>query len=741
MVSTLSHNKLEINQQIYNLVVDEILPETGIEADHLWNALQAILEEFMPRNASLLETRDNLQKQIDDWHIQRRDVEHSSEHNHEEYKQFLKDIGYLVDEVDDFKISTESVDPEIKTIAGPQLVVPINNARFALNATNARWGSLFDAFYGTDVIPNEGKLAKGKTHNPLRGQRVVALANKFLDSALPLTEGKHSMVSAYSLIDSGASKTLQIILDNGHIAELKHTDAFIAYSEEGSCYNLLFKHNNLHIEIQIDPCSLIGKTMLSGIKDVILESAITTIQDCEDSVTAVDAEDKTLVYRNWLGLMKGNLEDDFEKNGKALKRQLNPDRKYTTIDGKPLRLSGRSLLLIRNVGHLMTTDAITFEGKDIPEGILDGFITALSFLHDYNGNSPYKNSTSNSMYIVKPKMHGPDEVRFTVDLFAAIENALGLPRNTLKIGIMDEERRTTVNLKACIRQAQERLIFINTGFLDRTGDEIHTSMEAGAFLPKEELKDQPWIKAYEDWNVDIGIACGLPGKAQIGKGMWAMPDLMADMVKLKIQHLLAGANCAWVPSPTAATLHVMHYHQVNVAHIQNEVTHRVPASLDDILTIPLAPKERTQFADEIGDCLDNNAQSILGYVVRWIDQGVGCSKVPDTHHVGLMEDRATLRISSQIIANWFHHGLCSKEQVIQSFKKMALFVDEQNSHDPFYTPMAPDFTGIAFQAALDLALKGCAQPNGYTEPLLHAYRRKQKLIDTTFTEAHPPTFT
>ena len=722
MTSTITHNKLAIDEQLYNLLVDEILPKTGIETNHLWASLQAILEEFMPRNASLLKTRDNLQIQIDDWHIQHRDIEYS----HDVYKQFLKDIHYLVDEGDDFQISTDNVDPEIKTIAGPQLVVPINNARFALNASNARWGSLFDAFYGTDVIPNIGNLAKGSAHNPLRGQRVVALANEFLDAALPLTKGKHSMVSAYSLIDSGGSKTLQIILENGHIAELKQTDAFIAYTEKGSYYNLLFKHNELHIEIQIDPCSLIGKTMLSGIKDVILESAITTIQDCEDSVSAVDAEDKTRVYKNWLGLMKGNLEDTFEKNGKTLKRQLNPDREYITTDGKPLTLSGRSLLLIRNVGHLMTTDAITFEGNSIPEGILDGFITALCFLHDYNGNSPYKNSSTNSMYIVKPKMHGPDEVRFSVDLFSAIEDALKLPRNTLKIGIMDEERRTTVNLKECIRQAKERLIFINTGFLDRTGDEIHTSMEAGAFLPKEMLKDQPWINAYEDWNVDIGIACGLPGKAQIGKGMWAMPDLMADMLKLKIQHLLAGANCAWVPSPTAATLHVMHYHLVNVKHVQNELAHRVPASLDDILTIPLAPKARTQRADDIGDCLDNNAQSILGYVVRWIDQGIGCSKVPDTHHVGLMEDRATLRISSQIIANWLHHKQCSEDQVIQSFKKMAVLVDKQNRHDPFYTPMAPDFTGIAFQAALALALKGCAQPNGYTEPLLHAYRIKAK---------------
>ncbi len=721
MTQITAHKNLKIDKQLYDFIGNEVLPDTGINEGDFWDSFQVILEEFMPRNKTLLETRDNLQKQIDDWHLQHKNTKHDPI----AYKQFLKDINYIVEEGDDFKISTENVDPEIKTIAGPQLVVPINNARFSLNATNARWGSLFDAIYGTDVIPNEGELAKGKSHNPKRGKRVVEIANKFLDEALPLTEGKHSMVSAYSMIDAGSSKQLQIILDNGHIAELKHLDAFIGYSEEGSRYSLLFKNNGLHIEIQIDPCSLIGKTMLSGVKDVVLESAITTIQDCEDSVTAVDAEDKVLVYRNWLGLMKGNLEDSFEKHGKTLKRQLNPNREFTRIDGKPLSLSGRSLLLVRNVGHLMTIDAITFEGQNIPEGIMDGVITALIFTHDLKGNSPYKNSASNSMYIVKPKMHGPDEVRFTTDLFTKIEESLNLPKNAMKIGIMDEERRTTVNLKECIRQAKERLIFINTGFLDRTGDEIHTSMEAGAFLPKAEIKNQPWIAAYEDWNVDIGIACGLPGKAQIGKGMWAMPDLMADMLKTKIQHPLAGANCAWVPSPTAATLHVMHYHQVNVAHVQNELTHRITASLDDILSIPLMqnPMNNDQVIAELRD----NAQSILGYVVRWIDHGVGCSKVPDTHHVGLMEDRATLRISSQIIANWLHQGLCSKEQITESFKEMAVFVDKQNVHDPFYTPMAPNYDGIAFQAAIDLALKGREQPNGYTEPLLHAYRIKQKL--------------
>ncbi len=730
MSHAIHKNTLEINPEIYDLVVNDILPNTGIDEDHLWHSIETILEDFAPRNKSLLETRESLQKQIDAWHIKHKNIPHDPV----AYKQFLKDINYIADESDegdDFVITTTNVDPEIKTIAGPQLVVPINNARFALNASNARWGSLFDALYGTDVIPNEGELAKGTSHNAKRGKRVVELANEFLDTALPLLKGTHSMVSAYSLIDAktatGTLKKLQIILENGHITELKNIDAFIAYNENGSHYNLLFQNNEVHIEIQIDPCSLIGKTLLSGVKDIILESAITTIQDCEDSVAAVDAADKALVYRNWLGLMKGNLEDCFEKNGKTLTRRLNPDREYTKIDGTPLSLSGRSLLLVRNVGHLMTSDAIKFNGKNIPEGILDGIMTALIFIHDLKGNSPFKNSSTGSLYIVKPKMHGPDEVRFTVDLFSQIEKALGLPLNTMKVGIMDEERRTTVNLKECIRQAKERLIFINTGFLDRTGDEIHTSMEAGVFLPKADMKNQLWISAYEDWNVDVGIQCGLPSKAQIGKGMWAMPELMADMLKAKIQHPLAGANCAWVPSPTAATLHAMHYHQVNVAHVQNELAHRVPAKLDDILTIPLMNDALTRLSKkQIVAEIRDNAQSILGYVVRWIDHGVGCSKVPDTHHVELMEDRATLRISSQIIANWLHHDVCTKEMVTDAFKHMAVVVDEQNERDPLYQNMAPDYDGVAFKAALDLALKGLDQPSGYTEPLLHAFRLQQK---------------
>ena len=723
MTSNITKHKLQISQCIHDLIVNEVIPDTGIDVETFWTSLEGILEQFMPRNKALLETRDNIQTKIDQWHIKNR----TSEHNPESYKQFLKNINYLVDEVDDFEISTENIDPEIASIAGPQLVVPINNARFALNAANARWGSLFDAFYGTDIIPDESVLAKGNKYNPERGKKVIQLANVFLDEALPLTIGSHSQVSAYNLTTpESKDKSLQVYLSNGHIAELKDKDAFIAYTEEDKTSTLLFKHNGLHIEIQIDPLSLIGESSMAGVKDVILESAITTIQDFEDSVTAVDAEDKMLVYRNWLGLIKGDLEDSFDKNGQRHVRQLNSDRQYTDINGGILTLSGRSMLLARNVGHLMTTDTILYDGEEVPEGVLDGVITALIYLHDYQNNGKYKNSINNSLYIVKPKMHGPEEVKFTVDLFSEIEKALKLPHNTMKIGIMDEERRTTVNLKACIYEARERLIFINTGFLDRTGDEIHTSMEAGSFLPKKELKEQVWIQAYEDWNVDTGLACGLQGKAQIGKGMWAMPDLMADMLETKIQHPLAGANCAWVPSPTAATLHATHYHYVKVSHIQQELAHRKFASLDDILTIPLTPSSYALSRDELIEELNDNAQSILGYVVRWIDHGVGCSKVPDTHNVGLMEDRATLRISSQIIANWLHHKLCSEKQVTEAFERMAILVDEQNANDKTYTKMSPEYDGIAFKAALALALEGAKQPNGYTEPLLHYYRKLKK---------------
>ncbi len=721
----ISKGNLHIDQEFYNLVVNDIVPGTQINADEFWQSLDRILNDFISKNSSLLEKRDNLQEQIDQWHIQHK----GRTDNAKEYKQFLIDIGYLSNNnIPDFKVNTKNIDPEVSTIAGPQLVVPINNARFALNATNARWGSLFDAFYGTDCIENKGSMAREENYNPKRGEKVIELANDFLDIALPLTKGKHGQVSAYSLINNKTTnkKDIQIYLSNGHISELKHKKAFCGYIDKDSSCTLLFKNNGLHFEIQIDPCSVTGKSSLAGIKDVILESGITVIQDCEDSVTAVDAQDKIQVYKNWLGLIKGDLEHSFKKHGKEYTRTLNPDRKYLDAEGNPFSLSGRALLMIRNVGLLMSTDTVLFKQQKIPEGILDGIISALIFMHDFNGNTKFKNSTAKSLYIVKPKMHGPEEVKFTVDLFSSIEKALGLPENTLKIGIMDEERRTTVNLKACVYEARDRLIFINTGFLDRTGDEIHTSMEAGAFLPKHELKKQVWINAYEDWNVDIGLECGLQGKAQIGKGMWAMPDQMAKMVEQKINHPLSGANCAWVPSPTAATLHAMHYHQVNVAKVQREITKRQHAKLDDILTIPLMPSDYVLSEDQIIAELNDNAQSILGYVVRWVDQGVGCSKVPNSHNIGLMEDRATLRISSQILANWIHHKICTEKQVVDAFKRMAILVDKQNNYDSLYLPMSPDCNGIAFNTALDLVLKGREQTNGYTEPLLHHNRKIKK---------------
>ncbi len=726
-MTTVRKDKLTIDQGLYDLIVNDIIPGTGIEVENFWNSFQDILQDFIPKNKELLDIRDEFQTKIDAWHIDNRDQPFDAT----AYKQFLSDIGYIIVKKPEhrprFNIRTENIDPEIATIAGPQLVVPINNARFALNAANARWGSLFDAFYGTDIIPDKGKYAKGKKFNEKRGEKVISLANEFLDRALPLKFGFHTHVASYELTgETGKKRGLAITLENGVATELENTDAFIGYTEKDDILCLLFLHNGTHIEIQIDPNSNIGQLSKSGVKDVILESALTTIQDCEDSVAAVDAEDKVLVYKNWLGLMKGNLEESVEKNGKTITRKLNPNRKYDDLHGKLLVLSGRSILLVRNVGHLMTTDAITYDGKNIPEGIMDGVITALISIHDFRGNSPYKNSRQNSQYVVKPKMHGPEEVRFTVDLFSAIENALNLPRNTMKIGIMDEERRTSCNLRACIYEARERLIFINTGFLDRTGDEIHTSMEAGPFLPKEEIKKEPWIKSYEDRNVDSGLACGLKGKAQIGKGMWAMPDMMADMLEQKIGHPLSGANCSWVPSPTAATLHAMHYHYVKVSVVQDAISERKSTPIDDLIKIPLMPVDYELSEEKLAAELNDNAQSILGYVVRWIDQGVGCSKVLDTHNIGLMEDRATLRISSQIIANWLHHQICTEKQVTEAFKRMAVLVDNQNANDPLYNPMAPGFDGIAFQAALDLALKGAKQPNGYTEPLLHQYRYQLK---------------
>ena len=726
-MTMISKDKLQINQGLFDLIVNDIIPDTGIDTESFWKSFQGILQEFMPKNKALLDIRDDFQAKIDTWHIENL----GNKFNAAAYKQYLSDIGYIIVKKPEhrpkFNIRTENIDPEIATIAGPQLVVPINNARFALNAANARWGSLFDAFYGTDVIPNEGVYAKGKVFNNIRGERVISLSNDFLDTALPLTFGHHKHVASYVLTgEPGKRRGLEITLENGVVTSLENKDSFIAYTEAENSYKLLFKHNGTHIEIQIDPNSPIGKLSKSNVTDVILESALTTIQDCEDSVAAVDAEDKTLVYKNWLGLMKGDLEETVEKNGKNITRKLNPNRTYEGLDGKLIVLSGRSILLVRNVGHLMTTDAITYDGKNIPEGIMDGVITALISIHDFRGNSPYKNSLQNSQYIVKPKMHGPEEVKFTVDLFAAIENALHLPKNTMKIGIMDEERRTSCNLRACIYEARERLIFINTGFLDRTGDEIHTSMEAGPFLPKGELKKQLWISSYEDRNVDSGLACGLKGKAQIGKGMWAMPDLMADMVEEKIMHPLSGANCAWVPSPTAATLHAMHYHDVKVSVVQDAILERKNTPIEDLITIPLMPSDYVLSQEDLVAELNDNAQSILGYVVRWIDHGVGCSKVLDSNNVGLMEDRATLRISSQIISNWLHHGLCTEKQITEAFKRMAVLVDNQNANDPFYIPMAPGFDGIAYKAAMDLAMKGAEQPNGYTEPLLHHYRYQLK---------------